>query len=38
MLTELAAALRLTGRSLPGPLPPGETEDDPNTGVVERGA
>lgn len=38
MLIELAAALRLTGRSLPGPLPPGETEDDPNTGVVEQGA
>jgi 1-acyl-sn-glycerol-3-phosphate acyltransferase len=38
MLTELAAALRLTGRSLPGPLPPGETDDDPNTGVVEQGA
>lgn len=38
MLAELAAALRLTGRSLPGPLPPGQTEDDPNTGVVEQGA
>ena len=33
---ELATAT--TGRSLPGPLPPGEIEDDPDTGFVDEGA
>jgi len=38
MLAELDAALALTGREPPGPLHPGQTDDDPPTGVVERGA
>lgn len=38
MLTGLDEALALTGRELPGPLPPGQLDDDPDTGVVERGA
>ena len=35
MLSELAAALADTRRSLPGPLPAGQSEDDPDTGLVE---
>ncbi|GAB2863871.1 lysophospholipid acyltransferase family protein [Nocardioides pacificus] len=38
MLAHLHAARALTGQDLPGPLPPGEIEDDPQTGVVEQGA
>ena len=38
MLSGLEEALALTGRELPGPLPPGQLDDDPDTGVVERGA
>lgn len=38
MLAALDDALALTGRELPGPLPPGQMDDDPDTGVVERGA
>jgi 1-acyl-sn-glycerol-3-phosphate acyltransferase len=38
MLSALRDALALTGRELPGPLPPGQSDDDPRTGVVERGA
>jgi 1-acyl-sn-glycerol-3-phosphate acyltransferase len=38
MLATLDEARGLTGRDLPGPLPPGELEDDPHTGVVEQGA
>jgi len=38
MLAALHDALTLTGRELPGPLPPGQSDDDPRTGVVERGA
>lgn len=38
MLAALHDALALTGRTLPGPLPPGQIDDDPRTGVVERGA
>lgn len=34
MRAELDAARRLTGRDLPGPLPPGDLERDPATGVV----
>ncbi|QZY30591.1 lysophospholipid acyltransferase family protein [Nocardioides coralli] len=34
----LTEAIALTGRSLPGPLPPGEIEDDPDTGFVDEGA
>jgi 1-acyl-sn-glycerol-3-phosphate acyltransferase len=37
MLAALEDALRLTGRELPGPLVPGDEEDDPSTGVSERG-
>ena len=32
---ELSRALALTGRALPGPLPAGDIEDDPDTGFVE---
>ena len=32
---ELSHALSLTGRALPGPLPAGDIEDDPDTGFVE---
>ena len=32
---ELSRALSLTGRALPGPLPAGDIEDDPDTGFVE---
>lgn len=35
MLSELASALADTRRSLPGPLPAGQSEDDPETGLVE---
>ncbi|UMG92575.1 lysophospholipid acyltransferase family protein [Nocardioides sp. TF02-7] len=35
MLAGLSAALDETGRSLPGPLPPGETEPDPGDDVTE---
>lgn len=38
MLAALDEALAATGRELPGPLPPGQMDDDPDTGVVERGA
>ncbi|QBR91275.1 lysophospholipid acyltransferase family protein [Nocardioides euryhalodurans] len=34
----LDEARSLTGRDLPGPLPAGEYEDDPDTGFVDRGA
>ena len=35
LLSELATALGDTRRSLPGPLPAGQSEDDPDTGLVE---
>ncbi|MCY4725908.1 lysophospholipid acyltransferase family protein [Nocardioides sp. STR2] len=35
LLSELASALAETRRSLPGPLPAGQSEDDPDTGLVE---
>jgi 1-acyl-sn-glycerol-3-phosphate acyltransferase len=35
MLSELATALADTRRSLPGALPAGQSEDDPDTGLVE---
>ncbi|CAM3751505.1 lysophospholipid acyltransferase family protein [Nocardioides zeicaulis] len=35
MLSELDGALSRTRRSLPGPLPAGQSEDDPDTGLVE---
>jgi 1-acyl-sn-glycerol-3-phosphate acyltransferase len=35
MLSELDSALSQTRRSLPGPLPAGQSEDDPDTGLVE---
>lgn len=38
MLTDLARAIELTGRTLPGPLPAGTREDDPDTGFVDLGA
>jgi 1-acyl-sn-glycerol-3-phosphate acyltransferase len=38
MRASLAEAITLTGQRLPGPLPPGEVEDDPNTGFVDEGA
>lgn len=38
MRSELDRALSLTGRTLPGPLPSGEQEDDPDTGFVDQGA
>lgn len=31
---EPSRALTLTGRALPGPLPAGDIEDDPDTGLV----
>ncbi len=34
MRAELDEARRLTGRDLPGPLPPGDLEPDPATGVL----
>ena len=36
MLTEVGDALALTRRSLPGPLPAGQSEDDPDTGLVDQ--
>ena len=36
MLSTLDSALSQTRRSLPGPLPAGQSEDDPDTGLVER--
>ncbi len=38
MLHDLDAALELTGRQLPGPLPKGEREPDPGGGVTEKSA
>ena len=38
MLQDLDAALELTGRQLPGPLPKGEREPDPGGGVTEKSA
>ena len=38
MLRDLDAALELTGRNLPGPLPVGEHEPDPGGGVTEKSA
>ena len=38
MLHDLDAALELTGRQLPGPLPTGEREPDPGGGVTEKSA
>ena len=35
MLSEVDSALAQTRRSLPGPLPAGQSEDDPDTGLVE---
>lgn len=35
MLSEQDGALSRTRRSLPGPLPAGQSEDDPDTGLVE---
>jgi hypothetical protein len=37
MLVALDAARRLTGRTLPGPLPPGQAEADPDTSVTAEG-
>ncbi|WP_110183521.1 lysophospholipid acyltransferase family protein [Nocardioides solisilvae] len=37
MRDELDRACALTGRDLPGPLPAGQTEKDPDTGFVNRG-
>lgn len=37
MLETLDEARALTGRDLPGPLPAGQTEDDPETGLVDEG-
>lgn len=38
MRSELDRALAETRRSLPGPLPAGQSEDDPDTGFVDQGA
>lgn len=38
MIHDLYAALELTGRQLPGPLPTGEHEPDPGGGVTEKSA
>ena len=38
LLATLDEARELTGLELPGPLPPGQYEDDPDTGLVDRGA
>lgn len=38
MLVHLDHAKALTGRDLPGPLPPGELDPDPATGVTDQGA
>ncbi len=37
MLATLDEARAATGRDLPGPLPAGQGEDDPDTGLVEEG-
>jgi 1-acyl-sn-glycerol-3-phosphate acyltransferase len=37
MLATLGEARATTGRDLPGPLPAGQVEDDPDTGLVEEG-
>ncbi|GAA1913221.1 lysophospholipid acyltransferase family protein [Nocardioides lentus] len=37
MLALIDEARVLTGRDLPGPMPPGELEDDPYTGLILRG-
>jgi 1-acyl-sn-glycerol-3-phosphate acyltransferase len=36
LLALLEQSLAATGRELPGPVPPGEVEPDPSTGVIER--
>jgi 1-acyl-sn-glycerol-3-phosphate acyltransferase len=36
--SELGRAIALTGRSLPGPLPAGESKDGPRPGPVDQGA
>lgn len=38
MLADLQESSRLTGRSLPGPLPAGQHEPDPGGGVTEKSA
>lgn len=38
MRTGIEAALARTGRTLPGPLPAGQSEDDPDTGLANQGA
>ena len=38
LLVHLAAAKAVTGRQLPGPLPPGDLDPDPATGVTDQGA
>ncbi|WP_244963181.1 lysophospholipid acyltransferase family protein [Nocardioides dongkuii] len=38
LLVHLASAKALTGRDLPGPLPPGDLDPDPATGVTDQGA
>ena len=38
LLGHLEHALALTGRELPGPLPAGEVDPDPATGVTDQGA
>jgi 1-acyl-sn-glycerol-3-phosphate acyltransferase len=37
MLSTLDEARTKTGRNLPGPLPAGQSEDDPETGLLEEG-
>jgi 1-acyl-sn-glycerol-3-phosphate acyltransferase len=37
LLETLDEARRTTGRELPGPLPAGQDEDDPATGLVDEG-
>ncbi|WP_148616492.1 lysophospholipid acyltransferase family protein [Nocardioides rubriscoriae] len=38
MLADLQESIRVTGRSLPGPLPAGQHEPDPGGGVTEKSA
>ena len=38
LMVHLASAKALTGRQLPGPLPPGDLDPDPATGVTDEGA
>ncbi len=38
MLADLEEAIRVTGRSLPGPLPAGQHEPDPGGGITEKSA